>query len=159
MMNGPLSQRAISLLFVLGLAGCISSDSDAPSSAVAPERDAITPMQAVFAAAENPEGIAGTFQIEVRNAGRQNNWLYLNSEEDYRDQRCLTIAIPTDVALLLKRRFGGDPAVLLKGAVIRVTGTATRTKILFLSNGVPTDRYYYQTHVLLTNPSQLSVNP
>jgi hypothetical protein len=124
----------------------------------APRTD-LTPAQAILAVAERPEGVTGTFKMEIRGGGRQNDWLYLNSEADYRDQRCLVIALPNDVALELERRIGGDPAVLLKGKTIRVSGTAMRTTIWFIVNGQTTDKYYYQTQVRLTDASQLIIIP
>jgi hypothetical protein len=119
----------------------------------------LTPTQAILAAAERPEGVTGTFKMEVRSGGRQGDLLYLDSEADYRDQRCLVIALPQDVALDLQRRVAGDPVAVLKGKSIRVSGTAKRTTIWFFSNGVRTDKYYYQTQVRLTDISQIRVIP
>src|SRR5436190_5345582 len=96
----------------------------------------LTPIQAIVAAAERPEGVTGTFLMEVRRADREDDTLYLNSEEDYRDQRCLTIAIPKDVASALERKVEGDPAVALKGKKIRVTGTAKRKTVWFYYRNV-----------------------
>jgi hypothetical protein len=144
-------RRSIIFLAVLALlAGCATTP--------VPTAD-LTPSQAIFAAAERPEGVTGTFKIEVRSGGRQDDSLYLDSEADYRDQRCLVIALPKDVALELERRVAGDPVVVLKGKSIRVTGIAKRTTIWFFMNGVRTDKYYFQTQVRLTDASQLSIIP
>ena len=153
--------RASSLLFAIALAGCVSSHRTVyvPTVAVVPAGGPITPMQAVFAAAEHPEGVSGTFEMDVRSGGRQDDWLYLNSEADYRDQRCLTVESPPALALQLERRLGGDPTAILRGKTVRVIGTALRTKIWFVSNGLPTDKYYYQTHVRLLGLGMLSVMP
>ncbi len=132
------------------LAGC--------ATASAPTTD-LTPVQAVLGAAERPEGVTGTFRLEVRGAGRQDDFLFLDSEADYRDQRCLVITLPKRVALDLQRQVGGDPAVVMKGKTIRVTGTAERVKIVFVANAVMTDKYYYQTQVRLSDVSQLVIVP
>lgn len=96
--------------------------------------------------------------MEVRGAGRKDGRLYLNSESDYRDQRCLTIAIPDAIADLLCVRMGGDLAEILKGRTIRVTGTAVKTKIVFRTpDGRLTGKYYYQTHVAVTAMDQIAV--
>jgi hypothetical protein len=148
----------ITFLLVLALAGCASADRSSPPSTGTASGAEITPTQAILAAAERPAGISGIFEMEVRGGGRQNDWLYLNSEADYRDQRCLTIAIPPTVAPEVERQIGGDPVVELRGKTIRVRGTAKRTTIWFISNGVRTDKYYYQTHVLVTDPAQVAVH-
>ena len=139
------------LLILIGLvAGC----------ATAPTTTAeLTPFQAILSAAERPEeGVTGVFRMEVRGGGRQDDFLYLNSETDYRDQRCLTLALPQSAALALEHKLGGDPVVALKGKTLRVTGTAKRTTIVFRSNGVAAG-YYYQTHVLITDSAQISIVP
>jgi len=139
------------LLVLAGLfAGCTTTP--------APTTD-LTPTQAILVAAQQPEGVTGTFKMEVQSGGRHDDSLYLNSETDYRDQRCLVIALPKDAALDLERMVGGDPVVILKGKTVRVTGTAKRTTIWFISNGVKTDKYYYQTQVRLTDASQISIVP
>jgi hypothetical protein len=115
----------------------------------------ISPAQAVLAAAERP--ISGTFVLEVRGTGRQDEWLYLNSEADYRDQRCLTIAIPKEVAADLQVKMAGDPESILKGKKIRVSGTARRVTIWFYSNGMKSDKYYFQTQVRVSDASQIVV--
>jgi hypothetical protein len=93
----------------------------------------------------------------VRGAGRQNGWLYLNSETDYRDQRNLTIALPPKAARELEAQLGDDPVIAMKGKTIRVTGTAQRTTIWFLENGKRSNSYYYQTHVRLMDLSQIRI--
>src|SRR5687768_8168558 len=114
--------RTISLLVPLCcvlLAGCATTSPSSSSD--------IFPAQAVIAAAERP--ISGTFMMNVKGSGRQDDRLFLNSEADYRDQRCLTIQVPKDVATELQAKLAGAPAVILKGRKIRVSGTAQRVQI------------------------------
>jgi hypothetical protein len=118
----------------------------------------LTPQQAVFGAAEHPdEGIAGTFKFEVRGGGRQLAWLYINSETDYRDQRCLTVRFPPGLAQAFEEQLKADPVVALQGKTIRVTGVARRTTIWFFSHGRQTNKYYYQTHIPITNLDQIEI--
>src|SRR5581483_4812340 len=98
-----------------------------------PGASIIEPLQAVLAAADRPEGITGTFRLQVKNAGRQEGWLYLDSEEDYHDPRCLVVALPPSAAQDLGRLLGDDPVVSLRSRTIKVSGTALRTKIVFFS--------------------------
>lgn len=120
--------------------------------------DTITPQQAIERAADAaPAGVKGVFVMDVRGTGRQDGNLYLNSQVDYRDQRNLTIAIAPDIAAALQTKFGDAPDTFLVGKRIAVTGEAKRVTIWFLWNGVPTEKYYYQTHVALTAADQLQI--
>lgn len=117
----------------------------------------IQPVQAVLLAAEAaPGGVKGVFALQVQATGTQDNFTYLNSELDYRDQRNLTIAVTPAAARKLETQLGADPLVALKGKRILVRGVAARTRIVFVSDGRPTDKYYYQTHVRVTDPKQIT---
>lgn len=112
-----------------------------------------------MAAAEKDEGVTGVFRFEVKGAGRQDGWLYLNSEIDYRDQRCLTLALTPPAAQALEATLGQDPVVALKGKSVRAVGTAQRITVWFISNGIRTDKYYYQTQIRIRDISQIRVLP
>lgn len=155
----------IRLLAPALLAGCSAplQMTDRPAAVLppsvplpAPVKPDLTAEEAVSVAAERP--ISGTFAFEVRGAGRRDERLYLNSEVDYRDWKCLTISVPDRIAEQLATKLGGDPAVVLRGKRIRVTGTAARVKIIFVGNeGNPTGAFYYQTHVRVVNLAQIEV--
>ena len=118
----------------------------------------ITPRHAVELAADAaPSGVAGVFDVPVRATGDQDGIIYLNTELDYRDQRNLSIDIPPDVAAALQTKYGESPETYFNGKHLAVTGAAQRVTIWFFSNGVQTDKYYYQTHVKVTDPSQLQI--
>ena len=119
----------------------------------------ITPTQAILAAAGRPEGFDGTFEMIVKRVGRQDGTLFLDSETDYRDQRCLVVDLPHILAVQFENQIGGSPETLLEGREIRVTGTARRITIWFYSNGARTDKYYYQTHVFINDVSQITILP
>ena len=141
----------IPLAMLVMVAGCKTIERTPP-----PPAD-IDPVRAVLGAAASQEGVTGVFRMEVRSATRQGDWLYLYSEADYRDQRCLTIAIPSPIARDIEKLLLGDPATLLKGRTVRVMGTAKRTTIWFFANGVRTESYYYQTHVIVRELEQLEI--
>lgn len=114
-------------------------------------------MQAVqLAAAAAPRAVPGVFALQVQATGTRDN-TYLNSERDYRDQRNLTTAITPEAARQLQDRLGANPVVALKGKRILVRGAAVRTTIVFVAGGKPTDTYYFQTHVNVTESSQIEV--
>ncbi len=93
--------------------------------------------------------------MRVQATGTQSGFTYLNSELDYRNQRNLTIAITVDAAQQLQDQLGSSPIVALKGNDILVTGIARRVKIVFHADSMLSDKYYYQTHVLVTDSRQI----
>lgn len=115
-------------------------------------------MQAVFLAAEAaPNGVPGTFRLRIQSAGRQEGNIYLDSEKDYRDQRNLCIAVFPDAAKKFRAEYGEDPDKILVGKLILVKGQARREKIIFTFNGMETDKYYYQTHVVVNSADQIQI--
>lgn len=123
--------------------------------------DCISPVEAVtYASYLAPKaGIAGTFRMEVKAVGEQKGVYYLNSEVDYRDRNCLTIAMPAAVMAELVGRDGLAAAEeRLKGRTIMVRGVAQRVKIAFFGeDGKPTDKYYYQVQVRIGQAEQLRI--
>ena len=117
----------------------------------------LSPEQAVMNAAEMPAGVGGVFEMVVRATGRQGRFLYLNSETDYRDPRNLTIVIAPGQEQALAERLGGPVEAALSGKVVAVRGVAKKTKIDFLTDGQPTGKYYFQTHLTLMSPRDLTV--
>ncbi|HET8899288.1 MAG TPA: hypothetical protein VFN09_11005 [Rhodanobacteraceae bacterium] len=111
-------------------------------------------MDAIRAANNDPaHGVRGHFVLTVKAIGSQGGWTYLNSEKDYRDQRCLTIRIPTAMVPRLEKRLAVDLQEI-KGRRIVVLGVAKRTRIDFIDGDRRTGRYYYQTHVQADSPTQ-----
>ena len=146
------TSRMFIFLFSLSLFACSS----------APVKDStvktISPVQAVVAAAEAaPNLVSGVFEMNIKGTGRLGGFIYLNSETDYRDQRCLTLAIHPSAIPGFVQKYGTDPDSYLKNKMVHVSGEARRVKIWFNSNGKRTESYYYQTHVLVTNESQIEV--
>ena len=118
----------------------------------------ISPVQAIMSAAETaPHGVSGVFEMQVKSTGRKGNFIYLNSETDYRDQRCLTLAIHRTAVPSFVQKYGEDPDTYLKSKMVHVSGEARRVKIWFNSNGKRTEKYYYQTHISVKNESQIMV--
>jgi len=117
-----------------------------------------TPTEAVTLASQvAPKGgLSGRFAIFVKAAGAQDGRFYLNSEPDYRDRNCLTVALSAEAAAALAGR--ADLAAVQEhfvGKWIFVDGVARRVKIVFLADGKPTEKYYYQVHVVVRDPRQI----
>ncbi len=121
----------------------------------------LTPEQAVMNAAEvAPQGVSGLFEMTVRASGvADGGRLYLNSQADYRDPRNMSVVLTPALQTELRARFGAGPGSFLQGKRIAVRGTARRVRIAFTANGRPTQKYYYQTHLVLERASDLSVAP
>jgi hypothetical protein len=125
-------------------------------STVTPTSDGlIEPVEAIRAANNDPAyGIRGEFVLTVKAIDSYPQWSFLNSEQDYRDQRNLTIKMPTAILPKLEQRLG----VTFQGLKSRrlvVLGVAKRARIDFVTDGRPTGKYYYQTHVLVDSPTQV----
>ena len=125
----------------------------------------MTPRQAVERAADAandippeaaPPGVEGSFDLRVQATDARNGRVWLNSERDYRDQRNLTVVIPTNVADSLRAKYGASPETFFQGKRIEVSGIARRATILFLDDaGRPTGKYYFQTHVQVSDAAQI----
>lgn len=135
----------ILLALTLSLAACVTNEHISPSAAV------------LSAAASAPNSVHGIFEVTVKGTGTQDGIVYLNSEEDYRDQRNLTVAINSEAYKQLAMQLGADPQVALKGKRLLVNGNARRVTVNFMLEGKPSGKYYFQTHVNVTNSSQIQV--
>lgn len=111
----------------------------------------------VLASEQAPDGIGGIFGFRVAGVGRDKGEFFLNSKEDYRDPACLTIRFSEAAANEFHRRHGEFPDVFLKGKDVTVVGEARRRRIDFVTFGLPSDKYYYQTHVDVTDAEQVRI--
>lgn len=143
-------KAAVVFLALVFVAGCTSVP-------LVTTQSWIDPGQAVLRAAGSPRlGVTGVFALTGRGTGRTNN-IHLNSEVDYRDPRNLSISVTREAAAQLEEALGAPPEVALRGRRILVSGTARRTRIDFMIDGKPSGKYYYQTHVRVTDASQLQL--
>ncbi|MFN3451120.1 MAG: hypothetical protein ACK4ZE_03105 [Sphingorhabdus sp.] len=117
----------------------------------------LSPAQAVMNAAEMPDGVGGVFEMVVRATGRQGGRLFLNSEADYRDPRNLTIVVTPVEEEALRVRLGGPVETAILKKVIAVRGIARKTRIDFVTDGLPTGKYYFQTHLKLRSARDMTI--
>lgn len=108
-------------------------------------------------AAEEEGRATGLYVMKVQASGRDGGRLFLNSEADYRDARNLSLVFVPEVESAFKRKHGSAPDEFLKGKDIVVLGTARQVKVYFTNRGVPSDKYYYQTHVNVAKPDYIRV--
>ena len=108
-----------------------------------------------MAASAAPAKVPVSLEFTVNGTGREGERIYLNSEADYRDQRAVTVVVLASAIGDLRARLGPDIERALRGKPIAVTGEAQRVTIWFLCNGVQTDKYYFQTHIVVRSAEQL----
>jgi hypothetical protein len=121
----------------------------------------LTPVEAIsFADNVAPKaGIAGEFDLTVMSVGEQQGRYYLNSETDYREHNCLTVVVtPSVVQSMMGSADLAGLAARMKGKRIAVQGIARRVRIDLTDNGQATGKYYYQVHVVVTDPRQIVMN-
>ncbi|WP_018981327.1 hypothetical protein [Salinimonas chungwhensis] len=143
--------KKVVLAFIFLLAGCTSTTSHTTSTFS-------DPMGIIKAAADSaPKGVPGQYTLQIVATGSQGQYVYLNTEKDYRDQRAVTVALHPNVIAQLSAKYGMPPQEYFLNKAVVVNGKAQRVKIAFLSDGKPTGKYYYQTHVRVMDISQLKV--
>lgn len=125
------------------------------SSVPASRRGWNQPVDAIRGANDDPlHGLRGEFVFTVRASASRRQWSFLDSERDYRDQRNLTIEMPTTMLPALQQRLG-VPFRDLENRRLVVLGVAKRVRINFVIDGRPSGKYYYQTHVRVDSPAQI----
>jgi hypothetical protein len=117
-------------------------------------------MQIIKNAADSaPDGVQGiyTFTIQATGSQRGDSRIFLNTEIDYRDQRNISIALSFNAVRELIAATQQSPENYFKGKTIQVIGEAKRVKIHITTMGRRTGKYYYQTHIKVTDASQIKV--
>ena len=107
--------------------------------------------------ASAPDGVKGTFQLPIKASGIQNNVTYLNTETNYRDRRNITVALKPDLIPAFIEKYDSAPSDYFVGKTIEVTGEAKRTKINFISRGILSKKYYFQTHIKVNSLKQIKI--
>ena len=140
------------LVSILALSACTTTPvvtSNQPSTDV---------MRLIEQTAINaPNGVKGTFQFSIKAAGVEREIVYLNTEFDYRDRRNITVALHPRTVAAFTKKYGSSPEVYFINKNIEVTGEARQIKIWFVSKGIRTEKYYFQTHIRIKSINQIKV--
>jgi hypothetical protein len=104
-----------------------------------------------------PEGVKGTFIFSIKASGIERKVVYLNTELDYRDRRSITVALHPKTIAAFTKKYGSSPEAYFINKNIEVTGEAKQMKILFVSDGKRTEKYYFQTHIRVKSINQIKV--
>jgi len=104
-------------------------------------------------------GVSGKFLMDVQAVGESKDTIFLNSEEDYRDRNCLTIAVHKSAMDQILKSGGYTSAEeAFRGKQIVVSGTARKLRVDFIDNDrKPTGKYYYQIHVRVRDAKQIDI--
>lgn len=127
---------------MLALTGCSVQHS-------APAKPGLTAWDAIVLSEQAaPSPVPGVFSLQIRNADRAGNMVYLNTESDYRDRRNVTVVLTPKVLKEFAEQYPDQqPEQYFLGRSIVVNGAASRQTIWFTSNGKQTEKYYFQTHI------------
>lgn len=104
-----------------------------------------------------PNAIEGSFKFKIKASGVKGGEVFLNTELDYRDRRSITVTIAPHVASVLLEKYGATPETFFVNKTVAVTGEAKRVKIYFISNGMLTNKYYFQTHINVPSIDNITV--
>lgn len=152
------SLKWISVLAVLTTLGACSSTQENKNAIV----DSNTMLLIDKVNEIAPQAITGKFILTIKNTDvcGQNGNVCLNTQLDYRDQRAVTVVIPRGFVRAMTQMHGEHPEKFFENKRIEVRGAAKRQKIIFFhKNGEPSEKYYYQTHILPERPETIRVIP
>ncbi len=139
--------------FFVFLSACSSSG----QLQVAP---AASDVMAIIEASEaaSPKGFYGRFNFYIKASGKDyDDRVYLNTQDNYRDRRNITIDLTPGVVYELTKLYGANPADYFIGKRIQVVGKAKRETIWFYANRRRSSSYYYQTHILVKSIKQITL--
>jgi hypothetical protein len=149
--------RVLVLALALGLAGC-ATVSSLPTANTTTDIQYSNTMEIIQHAADAaPAAVPGEYTLKIKAVGSDGSVVFLNTEPDYRDQRCVSIALHPKVVAQLTAKYGMTPEQYFTDKSITVKGKAQRMKIVFRTDGKLTGKYYYQTHIFVRELSQLDV--
>lgn len=104
-----------------------------------------------------PQGLKGEFVLSIKNSGKQSGRIYLNTQEDYRDRRNITVTLEPSFQQAFKAKHDIDIRSHFEGQKLLVRGEAKRMKVWFFSQGKRTEKYYFQTHIVVKKLDQISI--
>ncbi|MGB3727416.1 MAG: hypothetical protein WA981_16820 [Glaciecola sp.] len=141
--------KVILLTVVLFMVGCSSTSNPLVYS---------NTMDVIGKAANAaPSKVYGKFLFKIQATGEQREIVYLNTELDYRDQRNITIALHPKILPQLEAKYGDSPTEVFIGKSIYVKGYAQRVRIGLFSEGRATGKYYFQTHIPISDISKIEI--
>ena len=132
------------------LGGCTSTSDNGNSQIGLTARDAIE-------LSENsaPKNTRGIFTLSIKASGAEKQYVYLNTELDYRDRRNVSVVLLPEFQEAFLTKYGVDAQTMLMNKDLTVSSFAKRMKIYFFVDGKPTEKYYFQTHIPVKHLKQI----
>ncbi|GBR00096.1 hypothetical protein AA0229_1212 [Gluconobacter cerinus NRIC 0229] len=121
--------------------------------------EAYTPEKAIAAAAADPTGVVGKFEMTVQRVGRQNNMVYLDSADNYRDPKTLIIAIHESTVNDLLQGTSQTAEQYFMHRHVQASGLAKRVLIGRLKADGTIGSTYYQTQVFIGGVEDIKILP
>ncbi|MBS1040513.1 hypothetical protein JK203_06580 [Gluconobacter cerinus] len=121
--------------------------------------DAYTPEKAIAAAAADPTGVVGQFEMTVQRVGQQNNMVYLDSADNYRDPKTLIIAIHESTVNDLLQGTSQTAEQYFMHRHVQASGLAKRVLIGRLKADGTIGSTYYQTQVFIGGVEDIKILP
>lgn len=121
--------------------------------------DAYTPEKAIAAAAADPTGVVGQFEMTVQRVGRQNNMVYLDSADNYRDPKTLIISIHESTVNDLLQGTSQTAEQYFMHRHVQASGLAKRVLIGRLKADGTIGSTYYQTQVFIGGVEDIKILP
>lgn len=136
------------LLLLATLVGC---------SALIPAKPGLTAWDAIVMSEQSaPAVVPGIFSLQIKNAARIGDTVYLNTEYDYRDRRNVSVVLTPRLLKEFAESYPDhQPEQYFLGRSIVVNGAASRQTIWFFSQGIQTEKYYFQTHIPIWQTAQI----
>jgi hypothetical protein len=94
----------------------------------------------------------------VKNVGNAGGTMFLNSIDDYRDARCITVAIKPSVLAQLKARYGNNLESSFRGRRVYVHGA--RVDLIAIEYQAPpmiVKPIAYRTQLTVAKPEQIDL--
>ena len=137
-----------SIIIILG--GCTSNSVDTNSKTGMSALDAIKLSEEV-----GPKNARGIFSLSIKAFGSKKQYVYLNTELDYRDRKSVAVVLLPEFQEAFLKKYGVNAESMLMGKDITVNSFAKRMKIYFFKDGKPTEKYYFQTHIPVKHLKQI----
>lgn len=147
--------KIVLLSLVLVLAGCTTTQPKTNKKIAVSYSNTMEIIKSVAGSA--PDGVEGEYVLKIKATGNQGRFVYLNTEFDYRDQRSVTVAIHPRLVPLFLEKYGATPQEYFVNKSVSVIGQAKRIRINFVSQGKPSSKYYFQTHIRVMDIAQIKV--
>lgn len=146
-----MRKRIVSLCLV-GLAGCASLVEEL-EQALPQEGTQLIQSHSLL----SDMRVNGGYQLAIKAGRRQGQFVYLNTHEDHRDPKNITVTLAPDIAKELSERYESLPEAFFVNKTIRVDGEVRHVKMWHYEGDRRTNKYFYQTRIQVRDPANISL--